>query len=199
MIKKKVFVFSVLSLSLSGCSEFYSYQPPAPVYGRSATNPYETEAFRSDSAAVVTEPLPQQQPRFADKQEIKPLDDQVHDSSRYQQPVVEKKPTSPAVLALLGEAEKSSQDGDLESAVVTIERALRIDSRNPLLTYKLAQLRLKQSKPRLAEDLAKKAALLSYHDTALKRSSWLLISEARRRQKNYYGAKQAKLKADSLQ
>jgi hypothetical protein len=94
---------------------------------------------------------------------------------------------SPAVLALVSEAETSSRSGDLESAVVTLERALRIDSRNPTLTYKLAALRLKQSKPRLAEDLAKKAALLAADDKALKKKSWLLISEARRQQKNYHG------------
>jgi hypothetical protein len=82
--------------------------------------------------------------------------------------------------------------------VATIERALRIDARNPRLTYKLAALRLKQSKPRLAEDLAKKAALLSAGDKVLKKQSWLLISEARRQQNNHYGAKEARLKADNI-
>ena len=106
--------------------------------------------------------------------------------------------TSPAVVALIGEAERSRSRGDLDGAVVVLERALRIDSRNPTLTYKLAQLRLKQSKPQLAEDLAGKAALLAGSDLDLKRKSWLLIAEARQNQQNFQGAKDAKAKAESF-
>ena len=108
------------------------------------------------------------------------------------------KPLSPAVLALVNEADRNGQAGDLESAVSTLERALRISPRNPRLTYKLAKLRLRQSKPRLAEDLAKKAALLSASNKRLKKQSWLLIGEARKQQKNFYGAKEARLKADKI-
>lgn len=106
--------------------------------------------------------------------------------------------TSPAVVALLTEAERNRASGDLDAAVVSTERALRIDSRNPTLTYKLAQLRIKQNKPQLAEELANKAALLAGSDLELKRKSWLLIAEARRMQQNYQGAKEAKSKADSF-
>ncbi len=104
----------------------------------------------------------------------------------------------PAVLALLTEADKNRASGDLDAAVVSTERALRIDSRNPTLTYKLAQLRIKQNKPQLAEELAGKAALLAGNNLDLKRKSWLLIAEARRQQQNIPGAKEAKAKADSF-
>lgn len=106
--------------------------------------------------------------------------------------------TSPAVVALINEAERNRGRGDLDGAVTIMERALRIDSRNPTLTYKLAQLRLKQSKPQLAEDLAGKAALLAGSDLDLKRKSWLLIAEARQNQQNFQGAKDAKAKAESF-
>lgn len=106
--------------------------------------------------------------------------------------------TSPAVLALVGEADRSRAGGDLDAAVVSMERALRIDSRNATLTYKLAQLRINQNKPQLAEELAGKSALLAGSDLDLKRKSWLLIAEARRMQQNYQGAKEAKLKAESF-
>jgi len=106
--------------------------------------------------------------------------------------------TSPAVLALLTEADRSRGSGDLDAAVTVMERALRIDSRNPTLTYKLAQLRIKQNKPQLAEELAGKAALLAGNDLELKRKSWLMIAEARRMQQNLQGAKEAKAKADSF-
>lgn len=106
--------------------------------------------------------------------------------------------TQPAVIALLSEADRNRAAGDLDAAVVATERALRIDSRNPTLTYKLAQLRVKQNKPQLAEELAGKAALLAGSDLDLKRKSWLLIAEARRMQQDYQGAKEAKAKSESF-
>ena len=106
--------------------------------------------------------------------------------------------TQPAVIALLSEADRNRVAGDLDSAVVATERALRIDSRNPTLTYKLAQLRVKQNKPQLAEELAGKSALLAGSDLDLKRKSWLLIAEARRMQQDYQGAKEAKAKSESF-
>jgi hypothetical protein len=106
--------------------------------------------------------------------------------------------TSPAVLALLSDADRSRGAGDLDTAVIALERALRIDSRNPTLTYKLAQLRIKQNKPQLAEEMAGKAALLAGGDLELKRKSWMMIAEARRLQQNLQGAKEAKAKAESF-
>ena len=182
----KLFVLTLFAIFLNGCT---GYQPPAPIYG---TNPYENQP----EDTTTRQQHVKRDSRPVKKSKVNKANTATPGLSKNSSS--EPKPLSPAVLALVTEANKNSKEGDLESAVSTIERALRIDSRNPVLTYKLAELRLKQSKPRLAEDLAKKAALLSAGDRALKRQSWLLISEARRQQKNYYGAKEAKLKADSL-
>jgi len=105
-------------------------------------------------------------------------------------------PLSPAVGALVIAANQNSEKGDIQSATTTIERAIRIEPRNATLYYKLALLRLKEAKPRLAEDLAKKSALLAANDTRLKKHSWLLIAKAREMQKNFDGAKEARAKAD---
>ncbi len=192
---KKIFIFSLLSVSLSACSEFFGYQPPASIYGQTErTDPYAENKMIPAQSSV---------------ENSKYQDIQILDNSQQKQPkiingnvirdaLVARKTLSPAVVALISEADRNSKAGEFESAVATIERALRIDARNPFLTYKLAALRLKQSKPRLAEDLAKKAALLSKNDRRLKKQCWLLISEARRLQNNLYGAKEARLKADSL-
>lgn len=116
-------------------------------------------------------------------------------------PIAEFKPAestvaqSPAVTALVTAATKSSQTGDIESASAAIERAIRIEPRNAELLYKLAVLRLKQSKPILAEDLAKKAALLAGKDNTLKKNSWLLIAHAKEMQGDKAGADEAKSKA----
>jgi hypothetical protein len=106
--------------------------------------------------------------------------------------------TSPAIVALLTDADRSRNKGDLDGSVLVMERALRLDPRNPTLTYKLAQIRLAQSKPQLAEELAGKAALLAGSNLDLKRKSWLLIADARQKQNNYKGAKEAKAKAESF-
>jgi len=192
-MKIKFLFFGISVLFLNACSEFYGYQPPAPIYGEgNPTNPYEVPATTNQPAREYNTQINTR------KTEEQPLVITPDHTVQPEQNVVIKRVAPPAILALVSEADRSSRDGDLESAVVTIERALRIDSRNPALTYKLAKLRLQQSKPRLAEDLAKKAALLAVNDPEIKKQSWLLISEARLKQKNYLGAKEAKQKADSL-
>jgi tetratricopeptide (TPR) repeat protein len=102
---------------------------------------------------------------------------------------------SPAVGALVIAANKNSQSGDLDSAVATIERARSIEPNNAGLYYRLALLRLKQSKPKMAEELAKKSALLASGDRQLKKHSWLLVAHAREMQKDFKGAKEARDKA----
>lgn len=188
----KLFIILWLSIALNGCSPYYRNQSPAPIYGDPHTNPY------ANQPVITTYPMERSgetsQPEF-DNQSVAPKDEVFY--SRQETQGIEK-PFSPAVLALMNEADKNSKEGNLEVAVSTIERAIRIDSRNPTLTYKLALIRLKQSKPRLAEDLAKKAALLAANNRDIKKKSWLLISEARRQQNNYFGAEEAKKKADSI-
>jgi tetratricopeptide (TPR) repeat protein len=110
-------------------------------------------------------------------------------------PLEQLPPQTPAVNALVLAANDNSQAGNLDSAVSSIERAIRIEPRNAALYYKLAVIRLKQSKPRLAEDLARKAALLAVKDTTLKKHSWLLIANAREQQNNSAGANEAKAEA----
>ncbi len=107
-------------------------------------------------------------------------------------------PASPAVVALLHDAEASIDRGNIDVAVTTLERALRIDPRNPQLFYRLAELRLQQEKPRLAEDLARKSILLSAGDRVLKQHCWLLIAQARQIQGNEAGAQSARDKAAAL-
>ncbi|MFZ4504648.1 MAG: hypothetical protein ACOYM1_11945 [Methylovulum sp.] len=107
-------------------------------------------------------------------------------------------PLSPAVNALVLAANQNTEHGHLQNATATIERAIRIEPRNATLYYKLALLRLQEARPRLAEDLAKKSAILASNDTRLKKHSWLLIARARKLQNNFEGAKAAQDKADGF-
>jgi hypothetical protein len=114
------------------------------------------------------------------------------------EPLTSFAPLSPVANALVIAANQNTQKGDIQSATTTIERAIRIEPRNATLYYQLAVLRLKESKPTLAEDLAKKCLLLASNDTRLKKHSWLLIAEAREMQKDFDGSKEAKDKADGF-
>jgi|GEM_PF-278653 len=114
------------------------------------------------------------------------------------QPLENFAPLSPVVGALVVAANKSSSQGNIDSATTTIERAIRIEPRNATLFYKLALLRLKQSKPGMAEDLAQKSLLLASGDNQLKKHCWLLIAKAREMQNKTQGAEEARGKADKF-
>lgn len=127
---------------------------------------------------------PEELPTITDSTPFKPLDSVASGSA--------------AVSALVLASNQDSQAGKMDSAVATMERAIRLEPRNPTLLYKLAVLRLQQAKPAQAEDLAKKAALLASKDARLKKHSWLLIARAREVQQDHAGAKEARQKADSF-
>ena len=105
---------------------------------------------------------------------------------------------SKAVQALLKRSEQQQQQGDLAGAVTTIERALRLESRNAHLWNRLAHLRYEQGRRNLAADLAAKSNALAGRDLGLKRDNWLLIANARRSVGDDSGARDAERKARML-
>jgi len=176
--------------------------PPPPDMGNSpdqaagGIDPFGTGQPAEEQQMPETEP-PAEQPKPEEiVQPVAPPVPEVPKGPAELVPLDTFAPQSPAVGSLVMAANENSQGGNLDSAVSSIERAIRIEPRNATLYYKLAVLRLKQSKPRLAEDIARKAALLAVNDNALKKHSWLLISNARELQKNVDGAKKAKEEAD---
>jgi tetratricopeptide (TPR) repeat protein len=105
-------------------------------------------------------------------------------------------PSSPAVIALLDAAESERQSGQLDAAVATLERAIKIQPRNARLWHEMAKLRLEQSKPRLALDLARKSNALASGDRDLKRENWRIIGEAKHLLGDPEGAARALEEAD---
>lgn len=85
-------------------------------------------------------------------------------------------PRAPTV-ALLRQSERSAEDGDLDGAIAYVERAIRLDSRNPELWLRLARLQLAANRPGTAEQLAHKAIALTDRD-AEERQAWLLVADA---------------------
>lgn len=176
---KQLSTILCLSILLSACSSD-PYRSKGPIYDPYAVKPKPAQTKRYENNTTIPER-------------------QIIDESSYVAEQIEaapQQPASPAVLALLDTAESNSKAGNLNAAASSVERALRIQPRNPELVYKLAQIRLKQGKPRLAEDLGKKADILSAGNPKLKKQIWTLIADARRRQGKQQSAAEAAAKAE---
>ena len=108
------------------------------------------------------------------------------------QPPLEDRPASgtPAVLALTDNAATLLADGEYDGASASLERALRLEPRNPLLWYRLARVRLAQEAWREAESLALRSLGLE-DDPQLYRANWELIAEARRGAHDREGVREA--------
>lgn len=98
---------------------------------------------------------------------------------------------SPAVVALLNDAQQQAQAGHRGRAVAVLERALRIEPRNPVLWHRLASLRLQQQRYGQAESLALKSNSLAGSDEALRARNWQVIAEARQGRGDSAGARRA--------
>ena len=200
MLHKKLFIIALPMLSQIGCmgrsqprpivvSDPTPYTTPQPFYPPRDNTPAKTYQLKPIPKAVVRQKPPP--PKTVIIQKKAPIAKTAIIRSK-------PKPLSSAVIALVNISDKNVRTGQLEPAVVNLERALRIEPRSALLTYKLAELKLKQVKFRLAENLALKSALLAASDKVLKKKSWELIVKARRLQKNYNGAKEAQEKVQSF-
>lgn len=101
-----------------------------------------------------------------------------------------------AVIALLNKAGDQSAAGQMDQASENLERALRIEPRNPLLWHELARIRLGQGQYRQAENMAAKSNMLTGSNPDLKAKNWRIIGEARNRLGDLQGAREAFEKAE---
>jgi len=86
--------------------------------------------------------------------------------------------TSSAIIALLGEAKAEFSKKRFENAAAILERALRIEPRNPVLWHNLAGVRLKQEKWAKSASLAAKSNSLAIKDAWLRSRNWVVITKA---------------------
>lgn len=102
---------------------------------------------------------------------------------------------NPAVVALVDEAHAEATDNKLQSASATLERALRIEPRNPRLWQELARVQLTRGDAAQAESLAARANTWAGSDRALRAANWQLISAARAARGDMDGAQAAAARA----
>jgi len=105
-----------------------------------------------------------------------------------------------AVVALLDRAQTDNAAGQREAAGASLERALRIEPRNPWLWHELAQVRLVQGQYAQAITLARKSNSFAGHQNRVQADNWQVIGKARVAQGDTAGADQAfKLAAEFAQ
>lgn len=104
-----------------------------------------------------------------------------------------------AVIALLDRAQTDSEAGQREAAGASLERALRIEPRNPWLWLELAQLRLAQGQYAQAITLARKSNSFSGRQYRVQAENWRMIARARVAQGDAAGADQAFKRATDLE
>jgi predicted Zn-dependent protease len=81
--------------------------------------------------------------------------------------------------------------GRLPNAAASLERALRIEPRNPRLWQELARVRLKQGQYAQAENVAARSNSFAGSDSALRAENWRVIAEAREARGDTEGARAA--------
>jgi len=85
---------------------------------------------------------------------------------------------SPVVMRLMASARSQSEQGDLDAAASSLERALRIESRNAMLWARLADVRYAQRAWRKSIQLAAKSNTLAASNQDLRRRNWYLMANA---------------------
>jgi Flp pilus assembly protein TadD len=84
-----------------------------------------------------------------------------------------------AVAGLIESARNDASAGRLVQAAASLERALRIEPRNPRLWHELARVRLRQGDTAQAENLAARSNGFAGSDSALRAANQRIIEQAR--------------------
>ena len=109
-------------------------------------------------------------------------------ATTYQSPAPVEAPPAPpppavkenvAIAGLMDSARSDAAAGRLGSAAATLERALRIEPRNPRLWHELAKVRLRQADYTQAESLAARSNTYAGGDAELRSANQKIIADAR--------------------
>ena len=99
---------------------------------------------------------------------------------------------STAVASLMDSARADTAAGRLANAAATLERALRIEPKNPRLWSELARVRFQQRDYAQAESTALRSESWAGKDNLLRADNWRLIAAAREARGDADGARAAR-------
>lgn len=103
-----------------------------------------------------------------------------------------------AIAGLMESARSDAAAGRLPNAAASLERALRIEPRNPRLWQELARVRLQQGDYGQAESLAQRSNTWGGTDNRLRAENWRLIAQSRQARGDADGARKAQELAGQL-
>lgn len=115
------------------------------------------------------------------------------------EPAVPPASANNAVVALVNSAREHVSNGSLSTAAADLERALRIEPRNPTLWHELARVNLHQGQPAQAAQFASKSNTFAADNPRLRAANWRLIGQARTQSGDHAGAEAAFEKAAELE
>ncbi len=173
----------ILLLQLTGCAAIVTEDKAAPV-----------EDLRTRHEGLIPDKTQPPQPGTEGVVEVPPELRERAIARDQSAPVF----MTPAVVALVRDAEQSLHSESYGTAVATYERALRLEPRNGVLWHRLASVRLKQGKPQLAAQMAAKSNSFAGKDDRLRLWNWRLIAQAREQLGDHQGAKEARQRAAEL-
>ena len=106
-------------------------------------------------------------------------------------PAAEQPRENVAIAGLMQSARADAAAGRLPNAAASLERALRIEPRNPRLWQELARVRMRQGEYAQAESLAQRSNTWGGTDNRLRAENWSLIAQSREARGDAQGAKAA--------
>ena len=106
---------------------------------------------------------------------------------------------NPAVAELTAAAEQAERDNDLERAAGLLERALRIEPRDPQVLQHLAEIRLSQGNWEQAESQASRSFDVGPRVGELCQRNWRTIALARERMDQFDAAYRARERLQNCQ
>lgn len=176
----RIIALSLALLLLGACANVRQ----APVEERQDVDTTEQPVVEPEVAPPVEEPVsdfPAGEPLVEEEQEAwvqLPYPDETGNGDAPAQAASD----NPAVLALLDDTDIHVSEGNTEGAADAIERALRLEPKNPWLWHRLAALKLEQGQWRQAEALAQKSNSLSARHPAVRKANAELIAQAKKHQ-----------------
>lgn len=181
---KMLFIMTSLVIFLSACST-------APVSQKPSVESRDVPARSQTPESAQTSPMPDQPPT----PQAMPLPPGESTATEIPATKSAPAPTNPAVLALLSDAEKYKQQGNMSAAQSRLQRAQRIAPRDPKVYYQLALTHYDLEDYRLAEQVALKGVSYTQGDNAQLKRFWLLLADIRKKAGNGAGAKAAREQA----
>jgi len=178
--------FGLVATQLSGCVIFRepvetTASPGEPVSAAPGTPGQPTSPYPAPPATAVPAPQPGQPPAATAPPAATR---QFH--------------LGTAATALVAQAHRQSGSGDTQSAISSIERALRIEPDNPLLWIELGEIHESAGHYDQAAGMGHKALQLATGDPRAQSASWHLIADALKARGRNGEAAEAQHRADEL-